>query len=351
MIFDALLSKISHDIAIDLGTANTLVALKDYGVVIKEPSVVAVNKRNKQVLAVGTAAKKMVGRTPGSIVAVKPLHDGVISDFEATEVMIRYFIQKVGKDYGTWRTFGRPRVVIGVPSLITEVEVNAVIDAAKLAGARKVYIVEEPVAAAIGAGLHIEEASGCMVIDIGGGTSDIAILAMGDMVVDTTIKIAGNELDQSVISYLRNKYNMEIGESYAEEIKIRIGSAYLQKQEIDMQISGRDMISGLPKLIKVTSVEIREALMPVLLEIANAAKKALETAPPELIADLVRNGATIMGGGALLPGIDKFFSDKLKLKAKVADDPLAVVVKGASNLLADIGLLERIQIKDTAYSS
>ncbi len=188
-------------------------------------------------------------------------------------------------------------------------------------------------------------------IDIGGGTSDIAILAMGDMVVDTTIKIAGNELDQAVITYLRNKYNLEIGESYAEEIKIRLGTAYPQKQEIDMQINGRDLISGLPKSIKVTSVEIREALLPVLGEIASASKKALETAPAELVADLMRNGATIMGGGALLPGIDKFFTERLKIKSKIADDPMSAVVKGASNLLDDVGLLEKIQIKDLAYTS
>lgn len=259
-MLDRLWQTVTHDIAIDLGTANTLVAVRGVGIVIDEPSVVAVNNRTNQVLAVGLEAKRMIGRTPANVVAVRPLRDGVISDFDTTEAMIRYFIQKVFKEYSSGLKLNRPRIVVGVPSLITEVEAKAVIDAAKSAGARKIYIIEEPVAASIGAELPIEESIGNMIIDIGGGTTDIAIISLGGMVVDNTIKIAGDEMDESILQYAKHKYNLLIGEKTAENLKINIGSAMPMKPELSEEISGRDLLTGLPKTVKVTSVEIREAL-------------------------------------------------------------------------------------------
>lgn len=339
----------THDIAIDLGTANTLVAIGGVGVVFEEPSVVAINKKNNQVLAIGSEAKKMAGRTPASVVVIRPLRDGVISDFVTTEAMIRYFIQKVYEEYANIWKINKPRVIVGVPSLITEVEARAVIDAAKSAGARKVYVIEEPIAAAIGSGMVIDEAIGNMIIDIGGGTSDIAIISLGGMVVDNTIKIAGDEMDEAIVSYVKHKYNLLISPKLAEEAKLQIGSATPLKEELSMSMSGRDIVNGLPKTITLTSIEVREALDPVLNKIAVAAKEALEKTPPEIVVDLVQRGVIIAGGGALLRGIDKYFSDHLKTKVTINKDPLQAVVNGTYKLLDNIDLLERVQITDESF--
>lgn len=342
--FDDLLSKITHDIGIDLGTAGIKVALKGHGIIYNEPSVVAVNKRTKQVLAVGIEARKMIGRTPSGIEAVRPLKDGVISDFDSTEAMMRYFINKVTKEYSSSFKIPRPRVVVGIPSSGTEVEVKAVLDAARSAGARKVYIIEEPMSAAIGAGLPVEEPTGSMIIDIGGGTTDIAIIALGGIVVDNTIKVAGDEMDQEIVNYARHKYNLHIGEKMGEDIKMQIGTAYEQKRETDALIKGRDMISGLPKSVKISSIEVREALHKVLDKIAEAAREAIEKAPPELISDLLDRGVTIAGGGASLPGIDRYFRDKLKLPVNIPEDPVNCVARGTQILLDSIDLLEKVKI-------
>ncbi|MBD3279949.1 MreB/Mrl family cell shape determining protein [Candidatus Dojkabacteria bacterium] len=340
---------VTHDVGIDLGTANTMVAVKGHGIVISEPSVVAVNKNTKQIMAVGAEARRMIGRTPANIVAVRPLRDGVISDFDSTEAMIRYFVRKVHKDFPKLFTFAKPRVVIGVPSNITEVEGKAVIDAAVTAGARKAYIIEEPMAAAIGASIPIEDAAGSMVIDIGGGTTDIAIISLGGIVVDNTIRIAGDEIDQEIVNYARHKYNVAIGEKQAEDIKIAIGSAYPMRKEKEAQLKGRDLISGLPKSMTVTSVEVREAITKVLDKIAEAAREALEQTPPEILSDLLERGITLVGGGALLDGIDKYFEEKLQTPVIIDEDPMSAVARGTSILLSEIDLLERIQVKGEEF--
>ncbi len=335
---------VTHDIGIDLGTANTMVSVKGHGIIISEPSVVAVNKNTKQVMAVGSEARRMIGRTPSNIVAVRPLKDGVISDFDSTEAMIRYFIRKVHKDYPRLLSVPKPRVVIGVPSKITEVEGRAVVDAALSAGARKAYIIEEPMAAAIGSRIPIEDASGSMIIDIGGGTTDIAIISLGGIVVDNTIRIAGDEIDQEIVNYARHKYNIAIGEKMAEDIKIAIGSAYPRKKETEAQVKGRDLITGLPKVVTVTSVEIREATVKVLEKIAEATREALEQSPPEILSDLLERGITLVGGGALLEGVDKYFEEKLKTPVIIGEEPMSAVARGTDILLSEIDLLEKIQI-------
>ncbi len=343
-VSDKFWNVVTHDIGIDLGTANTMVAVKGHGIVISEPSVVAVNKKNSQIMAVGSEARRMIGRTPANIVAVRPLRDGVISDFDSTEAMIKYFIRKVHKQFPKVFTIAKPRVVIGVPSKITEVEGRAVVDAAMSAGARKAYIIEEPMAAAIGARIPIDDAAGSMVIDIGGGTTDIAILSLGGIVVDNTIRVAGDEIDQEIVNYARRKYNIVIGEKMAEDIKIAIGSAVPLKKESEAQLKGRDVITGLPKVVKISSIEIREAILKVLDQIAEAAKEALEQSPPEILSDLLERGITLVGGGALLEGIDKYFEEKLKTPVIIGEDPIGAVVRGTNTLLSEIDLLERIQI-------
>lgn len=348
-MLNRVLSVFTQDVAIDLGTANTLVTVAGQGVVINEPSVVAINKLTKQVLAVGVEAKEMIGRTPANVIAIRPLRDGVISDFDSAEAMIRYFIQKVFQSYGSLWQINRPRVVIGVPSLITEVEAMAVMDAAKSAGARKVYVIEEPVAAAVGSGLPIEEAIGNMIIDIGGGTTDIAVISLGGMVVDSTIKVAGDEMDQAIVNYIKQKYNLVIGEKKAEEIKIKIGSVDVLKEEKSMEVGGRDMLTGLPKTIKISSIEIREALEPVVGKIHDAAKLAIETTPPEIVTDLLERGITVVGGGAQLRGLSKYLSQRLKTPVKIGDEPCLAVVKGINKLLDNIPLLEKVQVSDSAF--
>jgi rod shape-determining protein MreB len=340
----------THDIAIDLGTANTLVALRGEGIVINEPSVVAVNKATKRVLAVGNEAKQMLGRAPANVSAHRPLQDGAISDFDSTEVMLRYFIGKVHNMYPKLIHLNMPRVIIGVPTTITEVEMNAVVDASKLAGARKVYIVQEPLAVAIAAKASaVRQASGGMVVDIGGGTTDIAVFSMGGIVVDRTVKVAGDEMNREIIEYARNKYNILIGENMAEEVKVAIGTISNTKDNRSVEIRGRDILSGLPKSLKISSAEVREALTKVLDEIILAVKEALEHTPPELLADIMETGLTLAGGGALITGIDKYFGDSLHIPVKIVDNPLHGVINGLSLLFADFPLLEKVQIKDSHF--
>ncbi len=346
IIFNKLLPAITHDVGIDLGTTNTIVSIKGHGIVVSEPSVVAINKDTKKILAVGEEARRMIGRTPAAIIAVRPLKDGVISDFDSTEAMIRYFIHRVYDEYPKLLKIKRPRVVIGIPSSITEVEARAVIDAATSAGARKVYIVEEPMAAAIGAGLAIDDASGSMVVDIGGGTTDIAVISLGGIVVDTTVRIAGNEIDDEILNYVKNKYNLQIGLKFAEDVKIAIGSVKPLKKEREMEVKGRDMITGLPKIITLTSVEVREAMIKVIDKIVESIKDALEQTPPEILSDLLDKGITLAGGGALIEGLDRYLEEKLQTPVIVADDPLTCVVRGTATLLEEIDLLERLQLKD-----
>ncbi|MFC1780574.1 rod shape-determining protein [Patescibacteria group bacterium] len=343
-MIDKIWSLITNDIGIDLGTANTMVTVKGRGIIIKEPSVVALNKNTKQVLAVGTEARRMIGRTPANVVAVSPLSDGVISDFDTTEAMIRYFIKKAHEDEKRSFKIPRPRVVIGIPSVVTEVEARAVVDAALSAGARRAYVIEEPMAAAIGSNLPIDDATGNMVVDIGGGTTDIAIISLGGIVVDRTIRIAGVEMDEEIVKFARHKYNLLIGDRTAEDIKIAIGSATPLKKEKKIEMKGRDLITGLPKNIKVSSIEIREALMRPLDQITEAIKDAIESTPPELLSDLLENGITLAGGGALLRGIDKYFTSKLKTPVNIAEDPISCVVRGAGKVLEDIDLLSKVQV-------
>lgn len=340
---DSVWSMLTHDIGIDLGTSTTLVSVKGHGIVIVEPSVVAINQNTKQVLAVGAEARRMIGRTPANIVAIRPLENGVISDFDSTEAMIRYFIHKVYEQYPKFMKLSRPRVVIGIPSSITEVEARAVMDAASSAGARKVYIIEEPMAAAIGAKLPIDDASGSMIVDIGGGTTDIAVISLGGIVVDNTIRIAGNELDQEILNYARHKYNLLIGQKMAEDIKIAIGSAIPLKKESDIEVKGRDLLTGLPRVIKMTSIEVREAMSKVLEKIADAIKEAIEQSPPEILADLLERGVTLAGGGALIYGLDKFLEERINTPVIIAEDPITAVVRGTEILLEEIDLLERLQ--------
>ncbi len=337
---------VTHDVGIDLGTANTRITIKGVGETIIEPSVVAINKRTKEVLAVGVEARRMIGRTPGDIVAIRPLRDGVISDFDTTEAMIRYFIRKVHKQYPKLFGITRPRVVIGIPSGITEVEGRAVIDAAESAGARKAYIIEEPMAAAIGARMPIEDAHGNMIVDIGGGTTDIAIISLGGTVVDNTIRVAGDEMDQELVSYIKQKYGLLIGEKQAEDLKIAIGSAIPLKKEEVREVKGRDIATGLPKRVKIGSEEVRKALLIVIRQILEAIKEAIEQCPPEILSDLLDRGIVMAGGGAMIRGIDKFLEENLNTPVIIAEDPITAVVRGTEILLDEIELLEKIQVKD-----
>ncbi len=342
-IFDSIWEKLTYDIGIDLGTANTMVYLRGKGIVVSEPSVVAIDKKSNRVLAVGKEARQMIGRTPASVVAVRPLRDGVITDFDTTQAMLHHFIGRAHSYVGATFKLPRPRVIVGVPSSVTEVERQAVIDSAKTAGAREVFIVEEAMAAAIGAGLPVEQASGSMIVDIGGGTSDIAVFSLGDMVIDKTIKIAGDEMDQDVIDYIRDKYNILIGERTAEDIKIAIGSAAPMKEEKTVVVQGRDLLTGLPKSVEVSSVEIREAIMNSIDQITDAVKDAIEETPPELLNDLFTSGLHLAGGGALIEGLDKTWEKQLNIPIKIVDDPISAVARGTAQMLDHIKLLERVQ--------
>jgi rod shape-determining protein MreB len=338
MFIKQLSSLFLNDIGIDLGTANTLVYVKDRGIVLREPSVVAIAQGSRKVLAVGEEAKRMLGRTPGSIVAVRPLKDGVIADFEVTEAMLKAFIYKVQ----TRLKLRRPRVVIAVPSGITEVEKRAVQDSARHAGAREVHLIEEPMAAAIGVGLPVQEASGNMIVDIGGGTTEVAIISLAGIVYSRSVRVAGDELDESIINYMRRAYNLMIGERTAEEIKIKIGSAYPMEKETTMEVKGRDLVAGLPKTLSITSQEVREALMEPLSVIVESVRITLERCPPELSADLVERGIVLAGGGALLRGIDRLLAEETGLPVHVAEDPLSAVAEGTGKVLQEFRYLRRI---------
>lgn len=326
-IFDSL----SNDIGIDLGTANTLVYVKGQGIVLNEPSVVAIEKTSGRVLAIGSAAKEMMGRTPGGIAAIRPLRDGVIADFEISERLIADFIRRVVKH----KFLMKPRVVISVPSGITEVEKRAVRDSAENAGAREVYLIEEPMAAAIGVGLPVEQPSGSMIIDIGGGTSEIAVIALNGIINNTSIRVAGDEFNEAVIMYLKKNYNLLIGELTAEEIKIKIGSAFPMDKELSMEIKGRDLVAGVPKNLKLSSVQVREALTETIDLIVEAVRQALEQTPPELASDILERGIILTGGGALLRGLDKRLRQETNLPVNIADDPLTCVARGTGKVLSD----------------
>jgi rod shape-determining protein MreB len=338
MIFNWFYGMFSSDLAIDLGTANTLIYVRGKGIVLSEPSVVAIKKGTNQVLKVGKEAKEMLGRTPASIVAIRPMRDGVIADFDVTEQMIRAFIVKIHNR----KALVRPRIVIGVPSCITQVEKRAIRDSAEQAGAREVYLMEEPMAAAIGAGLPVQEPSGNMIVDIGGGTTEVAVISLSGIVYSQSIRIAGDEMDEAIIQYLKRKYNLLVGERTAENIKIQIGSAYPFDEPRKMEVKGRDLVDGIPKALTVTDSDIREALHDPIYAVVDAVKTALERTPPELAADIAEKGVVMAGGGSLLHGLDTLISLETHLKVKVADDPLSCVVLGAGKVLDELDLLKTI---------
>lgn len=332
--------KFSSDIGIDLGTANTLVYVKGKGIVINEPSVVAINQRTKQILAIGDEARKMVGRTPPHIVATRPLVDGVISDFEVTEAMLRYFIDKVHNQ--TFAFLRRPRVVIGIPSGVTEVEKRAVIDAAVNAGASQAFLIEEPMAAAIGARLPVSEPTGSMIIDIGGGTAEIAVISLGGIVISKSIRVAGDEMNDNIVQYAREKFNLLIGPRTAEEIKIRIGSAYPLESPLTLEVRGRDLVTGLPREILMNDSQARDALSHSLKIIVNNTKTVIENIPPELISDIMHRGIILAGGGALLRGLNKLMSEATDMPVTIAEDPLTCVARGAGVVVEDLETLKDV---------
>ena len=341
MLVDKVIGWFSHDISIDLGTANTIVLVKGQGVIINEPSVVAVQSdrygKNK-VLAVGHEAKEMVGKTPGSIMAVRPMKDGVIADFDMTEKMIRHFIEKAHRR----KALMRPRIIVCVPYGLTGVERKAVRESAISAGAREVFLIEEPMAAAIGAGLPVKEPKGSLVVDIGGGTTEIGVISLGGLVISKSLRTAGDKLDMAVVDYVRRKYSLLIGERTGEEIKIQIGSAISLDEPLTMQVKGRDQVSGLLNSIELTSEDVREAMKETLKEISNALKDVLEQMPPDLAGDIVENGIVLTGGGALIRGLDKYLSDIVKLPVYVGDEPLLCVAKGTGKALEEIDVLQQL---------
>ena len=344
-VLNALLGRISNDLAIDLGTANTLVYVKGKGIVLSEPSVVAVrtdNKRKNKVLAVGAEAKRMLGRTPGNIVAIRPMKDGVIADFEVTEAMLRHFIRKVHNR----RTLIRPRIIVCVPSGITQVEKRAVKESAESAGAREVFLIEEPMAAAIGAGLPITEPTCNMVVDIGGGTTEVAVISLAGIVYSRSIRIGGDKMDEAIVQYIKRKYNLLIGERTAEIIKTTIGNAYPDPENMEtIEVKGRDLVSGIPKILAIDSEEIRVATAEQIEAIVETVKTALEQTPPELAADIVDTGIVMTGGGALLKNLDKLLREETSLPITVTDDPLSTVVLGSGKTLEEISLLSEVTIQ------
>jgi len=350
-MFGKIWQLLSYDIGIDLGTVNTLVLVKGKGIVICEPTVVALHKKTRQILAIGTEAKRMLGRTPAAIEAVRPLRNGVISDFDTTEAMLRYFIHKVHENpsSASWRTLPkipRPRIVVGIPSGVTPVERRAVQDACLSAGAREAYLIEEPMAAAIGAKLPIEDPEGVMIADIGGGTTEIAVISLGGMVINRSLRVAGDELDGEIVNYMRVRYGMLIGERSAEEAKIEVGSAYPSgsKNDLATVIRGRDLSNGLPKSLKISESEIREALTPIISQMISAIQEVLEETPPELLTDIVERGICLTGGGALLRGLDKRIAEETKLPVYVSDDPLTTVVRGCGEVLDNLNLLAKVKV-------
>jgi rod shape-determining protein MreB len=341
MLFNAVAGFFSNDMAVDLGTANTLVYVKGEGIVLNEPSIVAIHQADNTVLAVGKEAKAMLGRTPGNIVAIRPLKDGVIADFDVTEKMLGYFIRRVHKR----RALVRPRIVIGVPSGITQVEKRAVRDSAMQAGAREVYLIEEPMAAAIGAGMPITEPGGNMIVDIGGGTTEVAVISLSGIVYSRSVRIAGDEMDEAIVQYIRKNYNLLVGERRAEEIKIKLGSAYpIDGERRTVEVKGRDLIDGIPKTIVIGDDEIREALREPIMTIVDAVRTALERTPPELAADIVDKGIVVTGGGALLKGLDLLLRQETNLPITIADDPLSCVALGTGKVLDELDLLKKVAI-------
>ena len=343
MIFDQVVGFFSSDMGIDLGTANTLVLVKDKGIVINEPSVVAIERDRygggkPRILAVGKEAKEMVGKTPGNIEAIRPMKDGVIADFDMTEKMIRYFIEKTHRR----KNFLRPRIVISVPYGLTQVERKAVRESALSAGAREVFLIEEPMAAAIGASLPIQEPKGNLIIDIGGGTTEIGVTSLGGLVISKSIRVAGDKLDMSIVNYVKTKYGIVIGERTAEDIKIQIGSAYPLEKELSMAVKGRNQGTGLLDRIDLTSEDVREAMRENLKEISDALRMVLEMMPPDLAADIFENGIVVSGGGALIRGLDKYLSETVRLPTYIADDPLLCVARGTGKILEEISLLKQL---------
>ncbi|PAF53775.1 rod shape-determining protein [Helicobacter sp. 13S00482-2] len=342
MVLDKIIGLFSHDIAIDLGTANTIVLLKGQGIIINEPSIVAVKTdkydRDGTILAVGHEAKEMIGKTPGGIQAIRPMKDGVIADFDVTEKMIRYFIEKAHKR----KTLIRPRVMVCVPYGLTGVERKAVKESAMSAGAREVFLIEEPMAAAIGAGLPVREPQGSLIVDIGGGTTEIGVISLGGLVISKSIRVAGDKLDIAIVDYIRKKYNLLIGERTGEEIKIQIGSASPLEVPLLMQVKGRDQVSGLLNTVELTSEDIRDAIKDQLREISNALKSVLESVPPDLAGDIVENGVVLTGGGALIRGLDKYLSDIVKLPVYIGNEPLLAVAKGTGKAIEELDLLHHI---------
>ncbi len=368
-IFDSFFSIFSHDIGIDLGTANTLVWVRGKGVVVREPSIVARHRKTKQIIAIGSEAKKMLGKTPTSIETVRPLRGGVIADFDAAAAMIAHYIQEVHQTGSMLsRSFIHPKVVIGIPSAITEVQRRAVWEAALSAGAREAYLIEEPMAAAIGADVSVFAPTGVMVVDIGGGTTEIAVISLGGIVVNRSLKIAGDNMDEAILHYIRLRHGLLLGEKTAEEVKIKIGSAYdsraakpkakkekeksenkdfsenIENAEKMAIIRGRDIETGLPKSLRVTEVEVREALAPVLAEIIEVIAEVIEEAPPELTSDILEHGILLTGGGSLLPGLDKLLVERTHIPVLLAEDPLTTVVRGTGKVLEDINLLSRVKV-------
>ena len=337
-IFNSIFGRFSYDLGIDLGTANTLVYASSKGIIIQEPSVVAIDKNSNNILAVGIEAKKMLGRTPGNVVAVRPLRDGVIADFESTEAMLKHFIRKAHNR----ASFIHPRIIVGVPSGITGVEKRAVLDATFQAGAREAYLIEEPMAAAIGSNLPVSEPTGSMVVDIGGGTTEVAVISLGGIVVSRSVRVGGDELDEAIILHCRENYRLLIGERTAEEIKIQIGSAYPLKEEKTIEVRGRDLVSGLPKTFTITSLEIREALKEPINTIVDAIRHTLEKTPPELSSDIIDTGIVITGGVALLKGLAHHIQNETDISVYVAEDPLSCVANGTGKALEEIETLKQI---------
>lgn len=345
-VFNRFFGRFSHDLGIDLGTANTLVYQRGKGIIINEPSVVAMNVKTKQLLAIGTDARKMVGKTPLHIVATRPLRDGVISDFEITEQMLRHFIEKAHET--SVALLPRPRVVIGIPSGVTEVERRAVEDATMRAGARVAFLIEEPMAAAIGVRLPVQDASGNLIVDIGGGTTEVAVISLGGVVVSRSMRIAGDELNEEIVRFARDEFNLLLGERTAEEIKIAIGSAWELEDPLEIPMRGRDLITGLPKEVIVNDAQIRGAMTRSVRMIANHVKAAVEETPPELLADLMERGIVLAGGGALLRGLDKLIASLTQIPVRVTDDPLTAVVRGCGVVLEDIEALQEVLVPPPA---
>ena len=343
-MLDYLFGLFSHEIGIDLGTANTLVWVKGKGIVVREPSFIARHKKTKEVLAIGTEAKRMLGKTPASIIVSRPLKDGVISDFEATEAMLHYYINKVHEIPGGFPRLPRPKVVVGIPSQVTEVEARAVSEAALSAGARQTFLIEEPMAAAIGAGLPVLQPEGCLIVDVGGGTSEIAVISLGGIVVNRSLRIAGDEMDQAIIDYSRKTEAILLGERTAEEVKITVGTAYSLKKDLEMVVRGRSLKTGLPKSIKITSSQTLEALRPVVSQVVEAISDTLQDTPPELVGDILKRGIVLVGGGSLLRGLDRLIAEKTKMPVWVVEDPMTCVVRGCGKVLEDPSLLQKVKV-------